>query len=204
MTSSAGIQPAPHRSLKQLIATALVAVCVPLALSAAPAQASTGDGGYTAYVPGQSTNVAGTDSTTSLVSPGCGTGEKEAKLINQWSRTGGSGTAYLRCGTQATSGLRHINNGHGQDWENIRVKYAQPGDWSSFMKNTTAANLTIPSRYVTYNVNNKDTYTGLLCIRENQSNKVVRAYDVIIPVGSDNSNIITSYPSNSRAGDSRC
>lgn len=181
-----------------------VALTGVLAGTVAPATAATSSTGYTAYVPNIDNNVAGGDFETQLVSPGCGTNVALATLVNQWSRRGGSGTAYLRCGQQATFGLRHINYEHGQDWENIRVKYAQSGDWSSFMKNTTAANLLIPSRYVTYNVNNKDTYKGLLCIRSNSNNTVVRAYDVIIPVGADNSNIITSYPTNSRASDARC
>lgn len=45
------------------------------------------------------------------VSPGCGTGEKKDKIIKRWSRKSSAGVkpALLRCGTQATSGLRHIN-----------------------------------------------------------------------------------------------
>lgn len=141
-----------------------------------------------------------------LVSPGCGMGEKEAKLIKNWTRktaTGGSKSAYLRCGTQATYGLRHINNGHGQDWENIRTKYALGGDWSSFMMNTTATNLVGLYSSVS-TANNKDTYTGPLCIRNLSTGKIDRVYDIITPVGASNNNIITSYPTNSRSSDPRC
>ena len=74
------------------------------------------------------------------------------------------------------------------------------------MKNTTSANLNIPASNVRYNVNNtnKDVYTGLLCIGDNTTRSVVRAYDVIIPVASDSRNIITSYPTGARASDARC
>lgn len=194
-----------RRSVTGLIVIVAVAVGVlslsTPALAATPAPSSTG---YSAYVPGSNFSASTGDVTTNLVSPGCGTGVAEATLINVWSRTpGSSGTANLRCGTQATSGLRHINNEHGTDWDTIRSRYAQPGDWSSFMKNVTAANLTGGFTTITYG-SNKDTYHGYLCIRQNNNGAVVRAYDVIIPVGSDNNNIITSYPSNGRSSDPHC
>lgn len=192
------------RARRITVLAAMAAACLLFAAYAPPALAADGSDRYTMYVPGQRSNVAGLDSQTNLNSPDCGTDQPRAKIVNQWTRTGASGIAYLRCGQQATFGLRHINNGHGQDWENIRIRYAQPGDWASFMKNTTSANLNIAASNVKYNVNNKDVYTGLLCIRDNSTRKVVRAYDVIIPVASDSSNIITSYPSGGRATDARC
>lgn len=163
-------------------------------------------GSYEVYMPGSAPIDTGTGITPRLVSPGCGTGEKEAKLIRNWTRktaTGGSKPAYLRCGTQATYGLRHINNGRGQDWENIRTKYALGGDWSSFMMNTTATNLVGPSSSVR-TANNKDTYTGPLCIRNLSTGKIDRVYDIITPVASDKNNIVTSYPTNGRSSDPRC
>ena len=194
------------RGRRIAVLAAMAAACLLFAAYIPPAAAADGTDRYTMYVPGQRSNVAGLDSQTNLNSPDCGTDQPLAKIVNTLSRTGGSGTAYLRCGQQATFGLRHINYGHGQDWENIRVRYAQPGDWASFMKNTTSANLNIPASNVRYNVNNtnKDVYTGLLCIRDNTTRNVVRAYDVIIPVASDSRNIITSYPTGARASDARC
>ena len=182
----------------------MAAACLLFAACTPPAAAADGTDRDTMNFPGQRSNVAGLDSQTNLKSPDCGTDQPLAKIVNTLSRTLGSGTAYLRCGQQPTFGLRHINYGHGQDWENIRVRYAQPGDWASFMKNTTSASLNIPASNVRYNVANKDVFTGLLCIRDNTTRNVVRAYDVIIPVASDSSNIITSYPTGARASDARC
>jgi hypothetical protein len=71
------------------------------------------------------------------------------------------------------------------------------------MMNTTATNLAGPVSSVS-TANNKDTYVGPLCIRNLSTGNIDRVYDVITPVGADNSNIITSYPTNSRSSDPRC
>ncbi|NQX22672.1 hypothetical protein [Curtobacterium sp. VKM Ac-2852] len=159
---------------------------------------------YTVYVPGVTTAQQSNLNSMLLVSPGCGTGAKEDDIIHNWERRPGSSTtAHLRCGTQAEFGLRHINHGHGQDWENVRSKYAQPGTWDSFMEDITVENLISASTRID-DVNNKDVYRGYLCVRENSDGEVIRAYDTIIPVGRGSNNIITSYFENGRASDPHC
>lgn len=194
------------RRARRLALLGTLAAAVAVAGIALPANAADVDanaGGYTVYVPGVDANTS-TVGSSFLVSPNCGTGAKADTPLKNWDRKPGtSSVAHLRCGTQATFGLRHINKGHGQDWENVRAKYAQPGTWDSFMETITAENLISPSTKITP-ADNKDTYHGYLCVRQNDDGEVVRAYDTIIPVGQGNDNIITSYFLNGRASDPHC
>lgn len=176
-------------ALVALTASLLASISAPV--FAAPPPPSPGN--YTVYIGGE--EYVPTEFSAQLVSPGCGTGELAAKVIQNYERTSPSGIGRLQCGTQTTSGLRHINCEHGQDWENIRVRYAIADDWSDLM--SFALGQTLRSRNPTSQVGSKVTCVAPIQIK-NSNNEVVRTYDVIVPIGILGELVITCYPTNGR------
>lgn len=182
-----------------------------IAVPASATDQQSGDDQYVAYVGDPTLTVEAAIQGASMrahaawVTPGCGTGEKADKVIKKWTRyvKTGSKTAYLRCGTQASYGYRHITNRHASQWDSIRTKYNLAAHWTDFMLNSTAGNLSSMGATLK-SANNKDTYTSPLCIASIQTGKVVRVYDIVTPVAASSDNIISSYPKNGRSSDPMC
>ncbi|MFC4244522.1 hypothetical protein ACFOYW_14185 [Gryllotalpicola reticulitermitis] len=105
--------------------------------------------------------------------------------------------ANMRCGTQATYGLRHINNQHGQAWQNIVTKYQLGGTWADLAIWAAEESTTAPSGTAPIASNNTYQYQAPVQIK-NSDGKVVRTYTVWTPVSADNDNVITCYPTDGR------
>lgn len=196
-------------SLRRLVTLSSLAAVVmlgmiPFAPSKSVAAESEADE-YVAYVNG--VEVGSSDGFIPFwITPGCGTGEKSAKLIKSWTRWTNSGRhpAYLRCGTQVGNwSYRHITDGHADDWNNIRVKYGLGGHWTDLVLNSTAGNLGSIVGTVSES-NGKDVHKSPLCIYNRTTGKADRVYDVMTPVIQRNDNIVTSYPTNGRSSDKHC
>ncbi|WP_162622955.1 hypothetical protein [Microbacterium suaedae] len=101
-------------SVVMIAVLTLMSAMIPAGASAATASVDVDlDEEFVIYVPdaAETYDEAFETMAAARVSPGCGTGEKKDKIIKRWSRKSSAGVkpALLRCGTQATSGLRHIN-----------------------------------------------------------------------------------------------
>lgn len=125
----------------------------------------------------------------------CGVFDKKTKLVKDFSRQKISGykgkTAHLRCGTGRNWGLRHIKNGHLDDWKRkasyIGQGFTQFADWSF------TQTLSHPSRKYHRPSNDTLQYQTPVQIK-NSKGQILDTFTSHVSVARKSQNIITAFP----------
>jgi hypothetical protein len=128
----------------------------------------------------------------------CGISDSNTKLVRTFTRTAGaglsSGSAYLRCGSDAW-GLRHISHNHRTQWETLSL-IGGSTSWRTFADWAFNEALRYPA-HVTYRSSN-DTYLYKTELQIRDSSGRVRDTKYAnVSVARVSKNIITAFPTNS-------